>query len=57
MTRKDYKALAEVIRAIKDKVEKHRISTSIGNICAKDNMYFNWDKWNKACNTEAKIDG
>lgn len=54
MTRKHFKALAEVIADIPDVNERIRTAVRIGGVCAKCNSQFNWQKWDKACNVDFK---
>lgn len=53
MSRKHFKALAEAIKGIECSIERERMASLIGNVCAECNSNFNWSIWNNACGITA----
>jgi len=51
MTKKDFIKLAEAIKGIDNKETRDEIAYRVGLVCSESNPRFNWDIWNKACNS------
>ena len=49
MSRKHFRALAEAIAGIECTVERERMASLVGGVCADCNDRFNWSVWNNAC--------
>ncbi len=49
MTRKDFKDMAEVIRKIRDNIDRRRTAEMMADFCATRNNLFNRSKFLDAC--------
>jgi hypothetical protein len=49
MTRKHFNKLAEIVKETNDEADRRRLCIQIGKMCAKENQYFDWSRWELAC--------
>jgi len=52
MTRKDFKALAEIVKGIKNDAEREKTAKLMADFCAGQNSNFNRSKFLAACNAD-----
>lgn len=52
MSKKHFIALAKIIAATVDPIERKRLAMSIGGVCAATNDAFKWGTWLAACGVE-----
>jgi len=54
MTRKHFVRLAKAVASIQDDATRREVGQRIGDVCADANPFFDWYKWDAACNTKVR---
>lgn len=52
MTRKDFRAMAQAVKEIKNAQERLRMARTLAEMCRASNPRFDWVRFARACNVE-----